>query len=556
MASLYVGDLHHEVTEAMLYEKFSPAGPILSIRVCRDAVTHRSLGYAYVNFQHLADAERVMTDMNLYIIKGKPVRLMWSQRDPSLRKSGIGNVFVKNLEKSINNKSLYDAFSSFGNILSCKVITDDNGSKGYGFVHFEHRESAERAIQKMNGILLNDLKIFVGHFKSRKDRESELGAQTREFTNVYIKNFGEDMDEDRLSKIFEKFGPTLSVKVMRDDCGRSKGFGFVNFQKHEDAQNAIDNMNGKELNGRQIYAGRAQKKLERQTQLQRHFEQLKQNRIVRYQGVNLYIKNLDDDIDDENLRKEFSSFGTITSAKVMMNNGRSKGFGFVCFSAPEEATTAVTEMNGRLVASKPLYVALAQRKEERKAHLANQYVQRMARIRSTATPTLGPYRTGASSRYFFTPLTQSQSRGAYYSPNHFAQLRSSPHWSAQRITFWSPTVNFTDVKNFVVKVTDVNISGVDFTYVNITTVNFTYVNIGCINFTYVDIAVVNFTYVNIGCINNFTYVDIADVNFTYVNFTDFKKDNNSKGYFPSTHIETSVSPRDYIYPNVTFNSAV
>uniref|UniRef100_G3VBL8 RRM domain-containing protein n=1 Tax=Sarcophilus harrisii TaxID=9305 RepID=G3VBL8_SARHA len=362
MASLYVGDLHHEVTEAMLYEKFSPAGPILSIRVCRDAVTHRSLGYAYVNFQHLADAERVMTDMNLYIIKGKPVRLMWSQRDPSLRKSGIGNVFVKNLEKSINNKSLYDAFSSFGNILSCKVITDDNGSKGYGFVHFEHRESAERAIQKMNGILLNDLKIFVGHFKSRKDRESELGAQTREFTNVYIKNFGEDMDEDRLSKIFEKFGPTLSVKVMRDDCGRSKGFGFVNFQKHEDAQNAIDNMNGKELNGRQIYAGRAQKKLERQTQLQRHFEQLKQNRIVRYQGVNLYIKNLDDDIDDENLRKEFSSFGTITSAKVMMNNGRSKGFGFVCFSAPEEATTAVTEMNGRLVAM-GLWVALAQQKK-------------------------------------------------------------------------------------------------------------------------------------------------------------------------------------------------
>ncbi|CAK6445943.1 unnamed protein product [Pipistrellus nathusii] len=360
-ASLYVGDLAPDVTENMLFMKFSTVGTVLSIRICRDLATRCSLGYAYVNFLNVGDAQKALDTMNFDVMQGKPIRLMWSQRDAYLRKSGIGNVFIKNLDKSIDNKTLYEHFSVFGKILSSKVMYDDQGSMGYAFVHYQSQAAADRAIDEMNGKLLKDFRIFVGPFKNRRDREAELQNKANEFTNIYIKNFGDDVDDEKLREFFSHYGKIVSVKVMTDSSGKSKGFGFVSFDTHEAAKRAVDIVNGRELFGQPVFVGRAQKKAERQAELKQLFEQRRHETFWRFRGLKIYVKNLDDSIDEEKLRRAFSPFGSIIRAKIMQEQGRSRGFGLICFSSPEEAARAMAEMNGRMLGSQAINIALAQR---------------------------------------------------------------------------------------------------------------------------------------------------------------------------------------------------
>ncbi|KAF7726425.1 Protein phosphatase PP2A regulatory subunit B [Apophysomyces ossiformis] len=431
-ASLYVGELDPSVTEAMLFEMFNMVGPVASIRVCRDAVTRRSLGYAYVNFHNVVDGERALESLNYTLVKGKPCRMMWSQRDPSLRKTGSGNVFIKNLDASIDNKALHDTFSAFGNILSCKIALDENGnSKGYGFVHYETEEAADTAIKHVNGMLLNDKKVYVGRHIPKKERQAKIEELRAKFTNVYVKNLDTEISEKEFNDLFTQYGPITSAVIQKDEEGKSKGFGFVNFEKSEDARKAVEDLHDKEFKGKTLFVSRAQKKSEREEELRKQYEQAKLEKLAKYQGVNLYVKNLDDDIDDEKLRQEFSVYGVITSAKIMRDDkNNSKGFGFVCFSSPDEATKAVTEMNGRMIGSKPIYVALAQRKEVRRSQLEAQMAQRNQMRLQQAVPMPGAPGYIPGTPMFYAPPGgfMAQGQRPVFPPNG---MMPRPRWAPQ-----------------------------------------------------------------------------------------------------------------------------
>ncbi|KAG5556748.1 hypothetical protein RHGRI_007124 [Rhododendron griersonianum] len=390
-ASLYIGDLHPDVTDGPVFEHFSEFKSLASVRVCRDSSTGRSLCYGYVNYISPLDAIRAIEVKNHSMLNGKVIRVMWSHRDPDARKSGIGNLFVKNLGESIDNTKLQEIFQNFGNILSSKVVMSDDGkSKGYGFVQFESEDSANAAIEKLNGSSVGGKQMFVGKFVKKSDRI--LSSTDPKYTNLYVKNLDPDVTEEVLEDKFSEFGKVLSLVISKDDNGNSRGFGFVNFESTDDARRAMEAMNGSQLGSKVLYVARAQKKAEREQILRRQFEEKRKEQILKYQGSNVYVKNIEDDVTEDELREHFSQCGTITSAKLMRDEkGISRGFGFVCFSTPEEAYKAVNTLHGYIFRKKPLYVAIAQRKDERQAQLQLHYAQHLAGLAGPSTFIPGGY---------------------------------------------------------------------------------------------------------------------------------------------------------------------
>lgn len=332
-------------------------------------------------------------------------------------------------------------------------------SKGYGFVHYETAEGANKAINSVNGMLLNEKKVFVGHHIPRKDRDSKFDEMKANFTNIYVKNIEPEVTDEDFRALFEKYGDVTSASIAREsESGKSRGFGFVNYVKHENAATAVEELHNKDFKGQVLYVGRAQKKSEREEELRKQHEAARQEKASKYQGVNLYVKNLDDDIDDEKLREIFAGAGTVTSAKVMRDSGpdrtdspdaekdkenkkdtekegseeenekkdeskedgekkdtkptkrplgKSKGFGFVCFSNADEATKAVSDYHQKMVNGKPLYVAVAMRKDVRKTQLEQSIQARNAlRMQQAAAAAGMPQQQFMQPAMFYGPGQQ------------------------------------------------------------------------------------------------------------------------------------------------------
>ena len=233
------------------------------------------LGYGFVRFAEHEPAERAVKSLDGRMLYSQPMRVNWAyQSMPRDESKDQFQVFVGDLASTVSDQMLSSAFTALNlEPLEARVMWDNTTgrSRGYGFVSFKTQQDAERAIAAMNGQYIGTRRIRCGwaqhkqHTRVEIDRNNLTAEAVHQAdvdgTNVYIGNLAPEVTEEGLQEVFAKFGAIAEVKVSKKGL-----FGFVRFERHDDACAAIVAMNNQQIGGKQVkcFWGKASDKAHQQ----------------------------------------------------------------------------------------------------------------------------------------------------------------------------------------------------------------------------------------------------------------------------------------------------
>ncbi|KIW18977.1 hypothetical protein PV08_03266 [Exophiala spinifera] len=171
-------------------------------------------------------------------------------------------VFVQQLAARLRTKELIQFFEKVGPVKEAQIVKDrvSGRSKGVGYVEFKDEDSVPLAIQ-MTGQKLLGIPIIAQLTEAEKNRQarnpeaSSSNHNSVPFHRLYVGNIHFSITEQDLQNVFEPFGELEFVQLQKDDTGRSRGYGFVQFRDPNQAREALEKMNGFDLAGRPIRVG-------------------------------------------------------------------------------------------------------------------------------------------------------------------------------------------------------------------------------------------------------------------------------------------------------------
>ncbi|CUA76895.1 Polyadenylate-binding protein, cytoplasmic and nuclear [Rhizoctonia solani] len=336
---LYISNLSPLVTDVDLAHAFEYCVPFRPT-VIRDGTGQPVNGY--VEFKHLERAEKALATLNGSLIPNTQFYLHLSPFASQATPPPLATPrLVKHLPHGTNDSFLYDLFRPYGPLSSAKMETTFGAESG--IVHFWNEDDAAAAEQAMHCAEVGDRNIAVVIFQQPRRTAS---AQDQFSPNASAPPFVPGMPV--------AFPVSASTSPHRSPHSPPSPFVHGPGQQVQYAPQGTGSHSG----------------------------------LI--DPCNLFCKNLDPEIDSNKLFTHFKPYGQIVSARVMRNDsGQSRGFGFVSFQAPEQATAALQAMNGVFLGSKQIAVRLHEPKQLRQEKLQQRFSPRTRSGTTSPTPSDG-----------------------------------------------------------------------------------------------------------------------------------------------------------------------
>lgn len=326
---LYISDVDASM-EGLLWEVFHQwKDSIASICVVASSDTQAQPGHAYVNFNDPTAAAEAHQSVQPLFLKTAYCHIhpFYGKNSP---KNSISEhqertgVFVKNLDSYARVQELYNLFKPFGNIVGCKIATDQYGStRNFAYVRYTTREAADKAISEMNNCTVGKRNIATTYILRKSERGLKLFVR---FDNMPDKW----PSEKDLEEVFSQYSSFESVLCPSAVNSPGRSFAFVILGDAKEANRAISEIS--EVNGCQVFVSHATRTHEDKPAVE---------------PTNLFIRNLTDGVTEEDLWDEFTKYGPVVSVKLMLDEaGRSRHFGFVRFSSANNAGAARQALDG------------------------------------------------------------------------------------------------------------------------------------------------------------------------------------------------------------------
>jgi len=324
--NLIVNYLPQTMTQEEIRSLFSSIGEVESCKLIRDKVTAgQSLGYGFVNYHRCDDANKAIATLNGLRLQNKTIKVSYAR--PSSEAIKGANLYVSGLPKHMAQPDLERLFSCSGNIITSRILCDNitGLSKGVGFIRFDQRIEAERAIQKLNGTI----------------PEGATEPITVKFANNPSNN----------AKAIPPLAAYLAPQAARRAFGGAlHPAGRFSPGKALLAGKGISRYSplaGEILAGNPIIPGAAAAAV------------AQNNAAVNGSGWCIFVYNLAPETEENILWQLFGPFGAVQNVKVIrdLQTNKCKGFGFVTMTNYDECLVAIQSLNGYTLGNRVLQVS-------------------------------------------------------------------------------------------------------------------------------------------------------------------------------------------------------